>query len=140
MKTFEYSLKTWQTSVLLSPVIITIYLCITQYEPEPLSFILTAIVIGIIYSFPGFMVFALACRWVMSRNRTLVQQKSLMSLIGIGLTLFAFYLYYTGIFIQGIMPDFILYITVYSSTIVSGIWLFKFDPAASLTAQDLCAG
>jgi hypothetical protein len=139
MKTFEYALKTWQTSVLLSPVFISIYLCITQYEPEPLSFILLAIVISIIYSFPSFLIFAFACRWVAGRNRTMVQKKSLLSIIGISLTTLAFYLFYNGIFMHGIMPGLILYVTIYSSAIVIGIWFYKLDAINYAAVEEIGA-
>lgn len=137
MKTFEYALKTWQTSVLLSPVVIAIYLCITQYEAEPLFFVLTAIVMSIIYSFPSFLIFGFACRWVAGRNRSMVQKKSLLSIIGIGLTMFAFYLFYNSMFMHGVMPGFMLYLTLYSLTIVGGIWFYRLDIVNYTAVEDL---
>lgn len=137
MKTFEYALKTWQTSVLLSPVIIAIYLCITQYENELLSFILTAVIISIIYSFPSFLIFGFACRWIAGRNRTMIQKKSLLSIIGIGLTMLAFYLFNNSIFIQGLMPGAVLHIAMYSSTIVAAIWFYKLDVIHYTAVEDI---
>ncbi|RVT98235.1 hypothetical protein EOD41_17845 [Mucilaginibacter limnophilus] len=139
MKAFEYALKMWQASVLLPPVVLAFYFTVTQYEAEPLSFILTAVVVGIIYSFPSFVIFAFMCYCLAGKNLTQVQQKSLLSFAGMALIVFAFNLFYDGILTHGVRQGYLGYVATYTCVLVAVIWCYKPDAVESSAVKDIGA-
>lgn len=135
MKTFEYALKTWQTSVLISPVCLAICFSFNNFDSELFFFVLVAIITSIIYSLPSFLIFWLASYLVAEINLTQVQQKSLLSIVGIALTFLAFALFSK----KGFTPANIGVVSPYALIIVASIWFYKLRSKYDYTVEDINA-
>lgn len=134
-KASDYALKVWATSIFVGPLFVLAFSLIkasvnktlTSTNVSGLGIILVIVLFGAILSLPSFLLFYLACRYIISHIDNVQLSKTLLSILGIILTYLPFLIIDDFNYLldkdQLSQPLFI----TYSSAIIGSIWFHKFE-------------
>ncbi len=115
----KYSVKVWLTSVLISPIAIII---VWKAKDE---YIFVSMIMGLILSFPGWLVFYLTTISVNKSTWTIFQKKSMLILIGI--LLITVTIYIPSPILVNSSSETINSILGYTSITILGIIVYKLE-------------
>lgn len=129
----EYSSKVWLVAALFGPIGLIVYpffYSTGKFNLSLLQVYHVLVVIELTFSFLTWLLFVLVVEIVTRTIKVHIIQKSVLSLIGIALTLLTIY-WFCGIWSLRIERDILAVSLTNSICIVSGIWFFKTDPPVS---------
>jgi hypothetical protein len=124
----KYTLKVWLSSVCVSPVIIILYESL-RFKSIPVgdeaAFVIFAIIFGSIFSMPSAGLLWLTTHGVLKTSLSNEAQKTVLTFVGVALTGLPIFLFDNS----SLNTDVGYVIILYAATIVTGIWVYRLQPA-----------
>lgn len=123
----RYVIKVWLFTIVFSPLPLATIFGFSQLNTDSVNFfsfeiVLTTIVVGLIFSLPAMVLFAIIKKILKSRF-SILKMKTVLSIYSFISVWVTFYLVDIG-FINGRTRQ-IIGVWVYSFSIVLGVWIFK---------------
>jgi hypothetical protein len=121
----DYVLKVWLISVFAAPTILLILALIRQDLVSIFSIYLFTILIGGLFSLPGFLLLYLACKYLIKLINNTILFKLIVTVVGVALTYIPFLVLdnFKPLLDGGYLTQ-LIFIS-YCLVVVIGIWLYK---------------
>lgn len=123
---FKYTSNVWLTSAILTPCIFGfLWALFGESSMEIPMFICLAIIFGILFSIPNYLIFLLTVWKINNAHLSNIEKKAIINFIGVVLTFALFmFIFYRP---KGIEPETFQFAFSYSATLTFGIWYFNLE-------------
>jgi hypothetical protein len=125
-----YSLSVWLTSVILTPIIVTLYLAWKENMPPDKETGPMMLMWGGLFSIPSLIILGLCCNYLVHHKSTVVAVKVPLTAISIILTYAPFWVI-NGYSFTDDSGTVSLFFWPYCLTIVAGIWFYQLKGVGS---------
>lgn len=125
MKTniLSYVLRVWLTSVVLSPIIVSLYMSWVENSPPDAELVPLMLMWGGALSVPSLLILGMLCHYLVHRKNNVKDVKIWLTIIGIILTYAPFWVLNAFSFANNSGATVLFW--PYCVTIVAGIWFYK---------------
>lgn len=130
-----YSLSVWLTSVLVTPIIVTLYMAWKENMPPDKETGPMMLMWGGLFSVPSLIILGICTHALIKRQTTVMAVKIPLTIISVILTYAPFWII-NGYSFTDDSGAVSLFFLPYCLTIVAGIWLYKLKGVGSVQADE----
>jgi type IV secretory pathway VirB3-like protein len=130
-----YSLSVWLTSVILTPIIVTLYLARKENMPPDKEIGPMMLMWGGIFSIPSLLILGLTCHYLVNRFHTVKAVKMVLTVISVILTYAPFWVINRFSF-KDDSGTVSLFFLPYCLTIVAGIWFYRLKGVGDVEVEE----
>ena len=130
-----YSLSVWLTSVILTPIIVTLYLAWKENMPPDKETGPMMLMWGGLFSIPSLVILGLTSHYLLRRLHTVKAVKIVLTIISVILTYAPFWVI-NGFSFKDDSGAVSLFFLPYCLTIVTGIWFYKLKGVDDVRTED----